>query len=71
MSTTPLSFFRAPAVLGIVALLAAAGPGRAQVTFSNNAGITINDNAPATPYPSNITVSGYAGTISNRSPTAP
>jgi subtilisin-like proprotein convertase family protein len=29
-------------------------------TFSNPANITINDNLPATPYPSNITVSGVA-----------
>jgi hypothetical protein len=27
-------------------------------TFSNTAAITINDYAPATPYPSDITVSG-------------
>ena len=35
--------------------------GGAPVTFSNTAAITINDNAPATPYPSNITVSGLSG----------
>jgi subtilisin-like proprotein convertase family protein len=35
--------------------------GGAPVTFSNNTAITINDNAPATPYPSNITVSGLTG----------
>jgi subtilisin-like proprotein convertase family protein len=35
--------------------------GGAPATFSNSAAITINDNAPATPYPSNITVSGLTG----------
>jgi hypothetical protein len=35
--------------------------GGAPATFSNAAAITINDNAPATPYPSNITVSGLTG----------
>jgi hypothetical protein len=39
----------------------------AQVTtqFCNTAPITINDAAPATPYPSNITVSGLTGKLSN------
>jgi hypothetical protein len=32
--------------------------------FFQEAGITINDNAPATPYPSSITVSGVSGVIS-------
>jgi subtilisin-like proprotein convertase family protein len=32
--------------------------------FYQEAGITINDNAPATPYPSSITVSGVPGVIS-------
>ena len=31
--------------------------------FSNTAAITINDNGPASPYPSNITVSGLGGTV--------
>jgi subtilisin-like proprotein convertase family protein len=35
--------------------------GGAPATFSNATAITINDNAPATPYPSNITVSGLTG----------
>ncbi|MBP6004072.1 MAG: M36 family metallopeptidase [Pyrinomonadaceae bacterium] len=35
--------------------------GGAPATFSNAAAITINDNAPATPYPSNIAVSGLTG----------
>ncbi len=35
----------------------------AQTTFTNSASITINDNAPATPYPSTISVSGLSGTI--------
>jgi subtilisin-like proprotein convertase family protein len=34
-------------------------------TFSNAGAITINDAAPATPYPSNITVSGAPTTITN------
>ncbi len=33
-------------------------------TFTNNAVITINDDEPATPYPSTIAVSGVSGTIS-------
>jgi subtilisin-like proprotein convertase family protein len=35
--------------------------GGAPATFSNTAAITINDAAPATPYPSNIVVSGLTG----------
>lgn len=35
--------------------------GGAPATFSNTGAITINDNAAATPYPSNITVSGLSG----------
>ncbi|HEX8368362.1 MAG TPA: M36 family metallopeptidase [Pyrinomonadaceae bacterium] len=35
--------------------------GGAPATFSNAAPITINDNAAATPYPSNVTVSGLTG----------
>jgi subtilisin-like proprotein convertase family protein len=35
--------------------------GGVPATFSNTAAITINDNAPASPYPSNITVSGLTG----------
>jgi subtilisin-like proprotein convertase family protein len=35
--------------------------GGAPVSFTNSAAITVNDNAPATPYPSNITVSGLTG----------
>jgi subtilisin-like proprotein convertase family protein len=35
--------------------------GGAPTTFSNSAAITINDNAAATPYPSNVTVSGLTG----------
>ncbi len=34
------------------------------VEFANSAGITINDLAPATPYPSNIAVGGLSGVIS-------
>ncbi|MDQ3797887.1 MAG: M36 family metallopeptidase [Acidobacteriota bacterium] len=35
--------------------------GGAPATFSNTAAITIADNAPSSPYPSNITVSGLSG----------
>ncbi|MDT7603694.1 MAG: hypothetical protein QOF61_1691 [Acidobacteriota bacterium] len=38
-------------------------PQSAQAIFSNPAAITINDATAATPYPSNITVSGLAGNI--------
>ncbi len=65
MRFTPLGCFRASALLGVAVLLVAAGPGRAQITFSNNAGITIPDSGAAAPYPSNITVSGYTGPITN------
>jgi subtilisin-like proprotein convertase family protein len=34
-------------------------------TFSNTASITINDNAPATPYPATVTVSGVSGPITD------
>src|SRR5947208_10924784 len=34
-----------------------------QTVFTNSSTITINDANPATPYPSNITVSGLSGTI--------
>ena len=33
------------------------------IPFSNSAAITINDNAPASPYPSTITVAGHSGPI--------
>ena len=35
------------------------------ITFTNAAPITINDASPATPYPSNIAVSGLSGTVLN------
>lgn len=41
----------------LVMLLAAGAPAGAQ-TFQNTGSITINDNGPATPYPSSIVVSG-------------
>src|SRR5206468_3408590 len=34
-------------------------------TFTNPAAITINDNAAGSPYPSNITVAGLSGTVTN------
>jgi subtilisin-like proprotein convertase family protein len=49
---------------GLVALLVDPGPAAAAVgSFANSAPITIQDNAPATPYPSTITVLGLSGTI--------
>jgi subtilisin-like proprotein convertase family protein len=49
---------------GLVALLVDSGPAAAAVgSFANSAPITIQDNAPATPYPSTITVLGLSGTI--------
>jgi subtilisin-like proprotein convertase family protein len=44
-----------------VAGLALAAPAAA-ATFTNSAPIAINDNGPATPYPSEITVTGFAPT---------
>jgi subtilisin-like proprotein convertase family protein len=40
------------------------GTASAQQTFSNTAPITINDNAPGSPYPSNIAVTGLTGSVS-------
>jgi subtilisin len=40
------------------------GGGGGDNTFSNSSPITINDNRAATPYPSNISVSGLTGTVS-------
>ena len=37
--------------------------GRAIATLANTTGITINDDLPATPYPSSILVSGVIGTV--------
>ncbi len=39
--------------------------GRSRFTFVNNAAITINDFAPATPYPSSIVVSNVPGILTN------
>ena len=43
-------------------LLAAASAGAGQTSFSNTAPITIPSSGTATPYPSNINVSGLSGT---------
>ena len=40
-------------------------PPQPLVVVTNSAAITINNNAAATPYPSNITVSGVSGTITD------
>ena len=56
----------AAVALGSVGILLWTTPAaEATATFSNPAAITINDNANATPYPSPITVSGMAGTITD------
>lgn len=53
-------------VLASLGLLAfSAIPLAGAQTFSNPAPITINDNAPGSPYPSNIVVSGLAGNVTN------
>jgi uncharacterized repeat protein (TIGR02543 family) len=49
---------------GLVALLADPRPAAAALgSFANSTPITIQDNAPGTPYPSTITVSGLVGRI--------
>jgi hypothetical protein len=50
--------------LCLVALFFVAAPAAHAVTFANTAPITINDAAPAAPYPSSINVSGVTGTPS-------
>ncbi len=45
------------------------GLGTGTILFANASQITINDNAPANPYPSTINVSGISGTISKVSAT--
>src|SRR2546430_2659871 len=52
----------------LVAIVIIAPPRVEGTTFSNTASITLNDantNPQATPYPSNITVSGLTGTINH------
>jgi len=57
--------------LGLLTLFLASGQCHAQITFTNNSGITIPLQGPpigsgtANPFPSTITVSGYTGTITN------
>jgi len=41
------------------------GAARPDVEFTNSAPITINDSGEASPYPSNITVSGLSGTVTD------
>jgi subtilisin-like proprotein convertase family protein len=48
---------------GLIFLLPISASAQAVVQFSNTGSITINDNAPATPYPSNIAVSGLSGAV--------
>src|SRR5262245_35137567 len=57
--------FAAVTTLALLTLFLAAGNGHAQITFTNNSGITIPPVGTATPYPSTITVSGYTGTVTN------
>ena len=51
----------------VLAFVAAAGEQATALnfTFSNTAPITINDNAPATPYPATVTVSGVSSPIAD------
>jgi uncharacterized repeat protein (TIGR01451 family) len=49
--------------LGTVRPLFIVGHFGAEQTFTNAAPITINDNAPATPYPSSINVAGVQGSV--------
>lgn len=57
----------APAISALLGLAALTGgtSAFAQTTFSNPTPITIPDAGVATPYPSNILVSGLSGTITN------
>src|SRR5262245_13002147 len=53
-------------VIAALTVVCAGAPARAAVfTFSNSSFIAINDNAAATPYPSNITVSGVTGAVTH------
>jgi subtilisin-like proprotein convertase family protein len=54
-----LAFATALLALGVTAGSASA----ATQTFTNSSQITLNDNAPATPYPSTIPVSAFAGNV--------
>jgi uncharacterized repeat protein (TIGR01451 family) len=49
--------------LGTIRPLFVVGQFGAEQTFTNAAPITINDNAPATPYPSSIAVAGVQGSV--------
>jgi Ca2+-binding RTX toxin-like protein len=49
----------------VIALFGAFAASASAVVFSNTGAITINDNASATPYPSNIAVSGLSGTVTD------
>jgi subtilisin-like proprotein convertase family protein len=49
----------------VLTAMAAASANGAVFFFSNNAGITINDNAAATPSPSNINVAGVTGVVTH------
>jgi subtilisin-like proprotein convertase family protein len=50
-------------ILSLVLICAAALAASAQTTFTNSSPITINDETIATPYPSNIAVSGLTGNV--------
>lgn len=66
--------FAAQLLIAAFLLFTSANLASAQITFSNTAAITINDSSapptPATPYPSEIVVNGFAsGTVTNVSVT--
>jgi subtilisin-like proprotein convertase family protein len=51
-------------LLGVILVFAIGQEAMAALfTFSNTAPITINDNAPATPYPATVTISGFGASI--------
>jgi len=51
--------------VALTAVAAVAPASGAVFTFSNSSPILINDNAAATPYPSNINVTGVTGVITH------
>jgi subtilisin-like proprotein convertase family protein len=52
-------------IVALTAVASVAPASAAVFFFENNAGITINDSGPATPYPSTINVSGVTGRITH------
>lgn len=59
------SRFRISALLGAIAASLSLASSADAVTYANPSRIAIDDNTPATPYPSPITVSGMNGTVTD------